>query len=125
MNTVAIRVILHGSGTDMLRYVQDNFTNIKQWQHYPLRKALSAAGVDGRLFESLFIYQKSSDTGQEQDEEEKLYSSIEGHSDIEYPVCMEMEVVNEVLVWRCAVKEEVLDREASKELLNRMTCSAT
>ncbi|KAF7682086.1 nonribosomal peptide synthetase 2 [Alternaria burnsii] len=120
MNTVAIRVILHGSGTDMLRYVQDNFTNIKQWQHYPLRKALSAAGVDGRLFESLFIFQKSSDTGQEQDEEEKLYSSIEGHSDIEYPVCIEMEVVNEVLVWRCAVKEEVLDREASKELLNRM-----
>jgi amino acid adenylation domain-containing protein len=118
MNTVAIRAILHGSGTDMLRYVQDNFTNIKQWQHYPLRKALSAAGVDGRLFGGLFIFQKGLE--QEQGGEEKLYTSIKGHSDVEYPVCVEMEVVNEMLVWRCAVKEEVLDREGSKQLLDRM-----
>ncbi|KAG9191905.1 hypothetical protein G6011_10639 [Alternaria panax] len=118
MNTVAIRAILHGSGTDMLHYVQENFTNIKQWQHYPLRKALSAAGVDGRLFESLFIFQKSLE--QEQYEEEKLYTSIEGHSATEYPVCVEMEVVDGNLVWRCAVKDEVLDREGSKQLLDRM-----
>jgi amino acid adenylation domain-containing protein len=118
MNTVAIRVILHGSGVDMLRYVQDNFMNINQWQHYPLRKALSAAGVKGRLFETLFIYQKSLE--QEQYEEEKLYTSIEGYSDVEYPVCVEMEVVKGMLVWRCAVKDEVLDREGSKQLLDRM-----
>nr|QEE83320.1 polyketide synthase 40703 [Alternaria oxytropis] len=118
MNTVAIRAIVHGSGTEMLRYVQDNFTNIKQWQHYPLRKALSVAGVDGRLFESLFIYQKSLE--QEQGNAEELYASIEGHSDVEYPVCVEMEVVNEVLVWRCAVKEEVFDRDGSKQLLDRI-----
>ncbi|KAL1800615.1 hypothetical protein ACET3X_000957 [Alternaria dauci] len=120
MNTVAIRVILHGSGMDMVRYVQDNFTNIKEWQHYPLRKALSAAGVDGRLFESLFVYQKSLKQEQEQDEEEKLYTSIEGHSDVEYSLCVEMEMVNDILVWRCAVKEEFLDREGSKQLLYRM-----
>ncbi|KAI4959789.1 NRPS [Alternaria arbusti] len=118
MNTIAIRSVLHGSGGDMLHYMQDNFTNIKQWQHYPLRKALSAAGVDGRLFESLFIYQKG--FASEEEEGQRLYTSIEGHSDVEYPVCVEMEAMDKSLVWRCAVKEEVFDEEASKQLLDRM-----
>jgi amino acid adenylation domain-containing protein len=118
MNTVAIRTILHGTSLDMLHYVQDNFANIKQWQHYPLRKALSQAGVDGKLFDSLFIYQKSLE--QEQDENERLYNSVQGHNDVEYPVCVEMEVVNDMLVWRCAVKDEVFDSEGTKLLLKRM-----
>lgn len=118
MNTVAIRTILHGTCIELLGYVQNNFTNIKQWQHYPLRKALSQASVDGRLLESLFIYQKSIEEAET--DEKKLYRSVEGHSDVEYPVCVEMEVVNGTLVWRCAVKEEVFDQEGSKDLLKRM-----
>ncbi|KAF7566642.1 EntF, Non-ribosomal peptide synthetase module protein [Pyrenophora tritici-repentis] len=118
MNTVAIRAILHGNGTEMLRYVQDNLANIKQWQHYPLRKALSQAGVGGRLFEGLFIYQKSLEQGQNRSQE--LYTSVGGHSDVEYPVCVEMEVIGDALVWRCAVKEEVFNEEGAKVLLDRM-----
>ncbi|RMZ71730.1 nonribosomal peptide synthetase 2 [Pyrenophora seminiperda CCB06] len=118
MNTVAIRTILHGNGIEILRYVQDNFTKIKQWKHYPLRKALSKAGIGGTLFESLFIYQKSLE--HKQSEDEKLYKSIGGHSDVEYPVCVEMEIVGDVLIWRCAVKEEVFDEEGARNLLNRM-----
>ncbi|KAF1948057.1 hypothetical protein EJ02DRAFT_472530 [Clathrospora elynae] len=118
MNTVAIRTIIHGTGIAMLRYVQDNLTSIKQWQHYPLRKALSHAGVDGRLFESLFIYQKSLEEGPI--EMEKLHTSVEGHSDVEYPICVEMEVVNRQLVWRCALKEEVFDEAGAKQLLYRL-----
>ncbi|EOA83000.1 uncharacterized protein SETTUDRAFT_141443 [Exserohilum turcica Et28A] len=118
MNTVAIRTILHGTSVEMLRYVQDNFANIKQSQHYPLRKALSQAGVDGRLIDSLFIYQKSLERGADQGE--RLYTSVEGHSDVEYPVCVEMEVMDNMLVWRCAVKEEVFDSEGTQQLLKRM-----
>jgi amino acid adenylation domain-containing protein len=118
MNTIAIRSVLHGSGTEMLHYMQDNFGNIKQWQHYPLRRALSAADVDGRLFESLFIYQKSLEL--EKDEGKTLYTSIEGHSDVEYPVCVEMEVMDQKLVWRCAVKVEVFGERDSRLLLDRM-----
>lgn len=118
MNTVAIRTILHGTSVELLQYVQDNFANIKQWQHYPLRKAMSQARVDGKLFNSLFVYQKSLE--REQDEGEKLYTSVEGHSDVEYPVCVEMEVVNNTLVWRCAVKNDVFDFEGTKQLLKRM-----
>ncbi|KAF1921200.1 hypothetical protein BDU57DRAFT_40928 [Ampelomyces quisqualis] len=89
MNTVAIRTILHGSRLELLRHVQESFNSIKQWQHFPLRKALRRAGVPGGLFESLFIYQKSMESGEESGE--RLYTSIEGHSDVEYPVCSVME----------------------------------
>lgn len=118
MNTVAIRTILHGNWRNMLQYVQDNFSSIKQWQHFPLRKALSLASVSGALLQSLFIYQKSisGDTTRS----EKLYESIQGHSDVEYPVCVEMEVVGKELVWRCAVKDEVFDDVGTQELLDRL-----
>ncbi|EUC45908.1 hypothetical protein COCMIDRAFT_94185 [Bipolaris oryzae ATCC 44560] len=118
MNTVAIRTILHGTSVELLRYVQDNFANIKRWQHYSLRKAMSQARVDGRLCDSLFIYQKSLE--QEQDKDEKLYTSVEGQSDVEYAVCVEMEVANDTLLWRCAVKDGVFDLEGTKQLLKRM-----
>lgn len=118
MNTVAIRTILHGTRMNMLHYVQDNFNDIKQWQQFPLRQAIALAGVGGGLFESLFIYQKSSDEGH--DEAEKLYTSIEGHSDVEYPVCVEMEVVKDCLVWRCAVSEEVFSEAGANQLLERL-----
>ncbi|KAF1953666.1 hypothetical protein CC80DRAFT_419903 [Byssothecium circinans] len=117
MNTVAIRAILHGTRREMLQYVQENFSNIKQWQHFPLRKALALAGVEGTLFESLFIYQRS--MGVDKDAG-TLYESVQGQSYVEYPVCVEMEVVREGLVWRCAVKEEVFDDAGAQELLNRL-----
>jgi amino acid adenylation domain-containing protein len=118
MNTVAIRIILHGTRIELLRHVQDSFSNVKQWQHFPLRKALGLAGARGGLFESLFIYQKSVSSSKNDDQ--KLYTSIEGYSDVEYPVCVEMEVIDGKLVWRCAVKDEVFDSAGAEELLARL-----
>jgi amino acid adenylation domain-containing protein len=118
MNTVTIRTVIHGSRRQLLQYVQDNFNNLKQWQHFPLRKASSLVGSQGKLFESLFIYQKS--VKQNATPKEKLYTSIEGRSDVEYPVCVEMEVVNNTLVWRCAVKDEVLDQDGAQSLLKAL-----
>ncbi|KAJ8117348.1 hypothetical protein OPT61_g1437 [Boeremia exigua] len=118
MNTVAIRTVLHGSCSELLQYVQDNFSNIKQWQHFPLRKASALAGAQGKLFDSLFIYQKSVNDGFAVGK--KLYNSIESQSDVEYPLCMEMEIVDDRLVWRCAVKEDVMDSDGAQFLLSRM-----
>ncbi|KAF1842551.1 uncharacterized protein K460DRAFT_187670 [Cucurbitaria berberidis CBS 394.84] len=118
MNTVAIRTVLHGTGNDMLRYVQDNFTSIKKWQHFPLRKAWSLASFDGKLAETLFIYQKSLDGGESKGQ--KLYTSIEGHSDVEYLVCVEMELVKDQLIWRCAVKDDVFSEGGAQELLDQL-----
>lgn len=117
MNTVIIRCILHGTRREMLRYVQQNFSNIRQYQHFPLRKALSLAGLQGSPLESLFIYQKS--MGNDSDDS-KLYESLEGRSEVEFAVCVEMEVVNEQLVWRCAVREDVLDEAGAQGLLERL-----
>jgi amino acid adenylation domain-containing protein len=118
MNTVAVRTVLHGSRQELLHYVQDNFNSIKQWQHYPLRKASALAGAQGKMFDSLFIYQKGAEQGASQ--AIALYRSIESHSDVEYPLCVEMEIVNDSLVWRCAVKEEVMDPSDAEVLLNRL-----
>jgi amino acid adenylation domain-containing protein len=118
MNTVAIRTILHGTRSEMLQYVQENFTDIHQWQHYPLRKALSAAKVASTSINSLFIYQKN--TTQDLDEHEKLYESTLGQSDVEYPVCVEMEVVGNTLMWRCAMKDGVLSEKESHAFLGTL-----
>ncbi|KAH7078060.1 hypothetical protein BKA63DRAFT_410193 [Paraphoma chrysanthemicola] len=118
MNTVAIRTILHGSRLDLLRHVQDSFTSVKQYQHFPLRKALALAGAHGGLFESLFIYQKRVETNEK--DSQSLYSSITGYSDVEYPVCVEMEIVKGELTWRCAVKSDVLAESEAMEMLERL-----
>ncbi|KAF3036183.1 nrps [Didymella heteroderae] len=118
MNTVAIRTVVHGSRQQLLQYAQDSFNDIKQWQNYPLRKASALVGSQGQLFDSLFIYQKRAKPNISS--EEKLYISVEGQSDVEYPVCVEMEVVDNTLIWRCAVKDEVLDQKGARMLLNTL-----
>ncbi|KAH6616759.1 hypothetical protein C7974DRAFT_51796 [Boeremia exigua] len=118
MNTVAIRTVLHGSRSELLQYVQENFTGVKQWQNFPLRKASAFAGAQGKLFDSLFIYQKSIE--QPSSAEKELYHSIDSKSDVEYPVCVEMEVVDDRLVWRCAIKEEIMGPDEVQVLIGRL-----
>jgi amino acid adenylation domain-containing protein len=118
MNTVAIRTILHGTRLELMRHVQDSFANVKQWQHFPLRKALAISNSRRGLFESLFIYQKAMDNSDH--DVEQLYTSVEGHSEVEYPVCVEMEAVGDKLIWRCALKDEVFSATGAEELLGRL-----
>ncbi len=99
MNTVATRAILHGKVLGLLRYTQENLANIHQFQHYPLRKAQRAAGSPGRgLFNTLFILQRTPVLLGD----DELMRSVDGFSDVEYPVCLEMENVHGSLVWRMA-----------------------
>lgn len=118
MNTVAIRAIMHGSRREMLRYVQDNFSNLTRWQHFPLRKALSLANLHGNLLQSLFIYQKSFPVAS--DQSASLYESVQSQSDVEYPVCVEMEAVGDELIWRCAVQNKVFDEAGAQKLLDTL-----
>jgi amino acid adenylation domain-containing protein len=118
MNTVAVRAILHGSRRELLQYMQENSVNIKQWQHFPLRKLQSLAGKQGKLFDSLFIYQKS--TKADDINTPKLYESIQSHSDVEYPVCIEMESVRDKLLWRCAIRGSVCDKTGARHFLDTL-----
>ncbi|OCL06123.1 acetyl-CoA synthetase-like protein [Glonium stellatum] len=119
MNTVAVRVILYGTRREMVQYVQEIFAGIRQYQHFPLRKAQALTGSPRTaLFDTLFIYQKRPEsTGKST---EILYESIGGVSDVEYPVCVEMENIEDELIWRCACKDDVFSCDDTKELLDRL-----
>src|SRR5213078_2295190 len=90
MNSVAVRTILHGSRSDMLKYVQDMLGNISDHQHFPLQKVKVEAGIGNQnLFETLFIYQGR--LTKDRTPGKPLYKSIFGYSDVGYPICVEME----------------------------------
>ncbi|KAJ9649489.1 hypothetical protein H2199_000264 [Coniosporium tulheliwenetii] len=119
MNTVAVRSILHGTRREMLQYVQENINGVREHQHFPLRKVQAIAGSQGQaLFDTLFIYQKRPEATAEA--EEPLYESVGGASNVEYPVCVEMETVSDQLIWRTACSAEVLDDTGTGELLKQL-----
>ncbi|KAF4451756.1 non-ribosomal peptide synthetase [Fusarium austroafricanum] len=102
MNTVALRCILHGSVPEFLRYLEDNMNDIRDFQHYPLRRAQAATKLTGQsLFNTLFILQKSPASTDSPDR--PLLTSIEGSSATEYPLCVEAEAVSDTLIWRFAL----------------------
>lgn len=85
MNTVPVRVILHGTYRTMLEYMQDNTGNVLRYQYAPLRTIQRLVRKDGiRIFDTLFICQRAQPDCQLR----KLYRSIRGSSDIEVGVSL-------------------------------------
>jgi len=119
MNTVAVRSVIHGTNSEMLKYMQNNLSDIMQHQHFPLRKIKAVAGADrSELFNTLFIYQKIPKT--EGKQTVQLYTSTKGSSSVGYPVAVEMEVVDGKLVWRTACKSTYLNLNEAIEMLARL-----
>ena len=118
MNTVVVRLILHGTCSEMLQYAQDNLADIMHYQHFLLRKIKALANVAGQeLFNTLFIYQKRPSLSEK---DEPLYDSVGGSSDVDYPVAIEMEVVEDTLVWRSACSAAYFGEDDAKEMLQRL-----
>ncbi|KAK2788223.1 NRPS [Onygenales sp. PD_12] len=119
MNSVAIRSILHGSRSDMLKYAQETLVSISDYQHIPLRTAKAVSGLgDQKLFDTLFIFQKRPD--REVTSQEPLYKSVGGFSDVEYPVCVEMEELDDSIIWRAACRDTVFGEQDVSTLLERV-----
>jgi len=116
MNTVPIRAILHGSTTNLLQYMQENMASISQFQHYPLRRAQKAADAKGGLFNTLYLFQHNP-ASSDQPPENEIMRSVQGSSDVEYQVCVEMEIVGDSLVWRTACDSAYLPDEDATRLL--------
>lgn len=120
MNTVPIRAALHGSREQMLQHMQSSITDMLSFQRTPLRVIQSipevAKQAAGGLFESLFIYQHRPE-GDNDDKEQPLYISIQGASDTEYSVAVELEAVGGAIVLRTACKDNVFDDEGTQGLL--------
>ncbi|KKY33077.1 putative non-ribosomal peptide synthetase [Diaporthe ampelina] len=124
MNTVPVRAVLYGSVSTFLRYMQDNMNGVSQFQNYPLRK-IQVLIQDRRssLFNTLFIMQKSGieTTGETQaGTRQPLMKSIDSSSAIDYPVCVEMEVSGENLVWRTACDDGYLSAGGTNHLLEEL-----
>jgi aryl carrier-like protein len=124
MNTVPMRVSLHGSGEEMLRDVQNAINQVRPFQRTPLRAIQAAcSGVvshqtsDTALIDTLFIYQQGPE--QTVGEEVALYKSVDAISDVEFPVAVEVEVVNEHFIIRAACKNYALDQQGAEALLER------
>ena len=117
MNTVAMRAILHGTRLELVKYIQETLLEMSEHQHFPLRRARPDTR-SRQLFDTLFIYQKRP-SGDSQ-KGPALYHSTGGASDVEYPVCAEVEGVGEELVGRVACRGSVLGGEDTEVLLQQI-----
>jgi amino acid adenylation domain-containing protein len=123
MNTIAFRAYLHGTGSEMLRYTQENMSNIRQFQHFPLRRAQAFADTGGeKLFNTLFIYQTRPRNDREPDA--PLYESVGGASEVEFSVCVEMEILERELIWRVACTSQIFDDKDTEVLINKLESMA-
>ncbi|KAK1774260.1 hypothetical protein QBC45DRAFT_46245 [Copromyces sp. CBS 386.78] len=120
MNTVAVRSVLHGDVSGWLRYMQSVANDIGGREHFPLRKMQRLVEGGGQLFNTLFVMQRGVPGGSTAEIGEVLVKSVGGSSAVEYPVCVEMEVVAgagadegdmEKLVWRTACDSRFVDGE--------------
>lgn len=120
MNTVASRCVLHGTVGDFLRYVEEEMRGVRQYQGYPLRKAKASVQTKGmELFNSLFMLQKTAMTTTEESHP-PLIVSVDGSSTVDYPVCVEAEVVEDGLVWRAACQSNLMSQEDTERLLSSL-----
>ncbi|PTB38533.1 hypothetical protein M441DRAFT_145476 [Trichoderma asperellum CBS 433.97] len=114
INTVPLRCILYGTSLSFLRYLEANMADIRAYQAYPLRKIQNVVRVPGReLFNTLFMLQKSPYSSSE----EPLLRSVDGASAVDYPVSIEAEAVDDVLVWRTACQSKYASEDGVGKLL--------
>lgn len=118
MNTVPFRIILEDSKLKMVKRAHNLMIALSEHQHFPLRKAKSLVeGSPGPLFDTLFIYQKRPSPTEQA---KSLYESVGGFSEPEYPVNVEIELLYDKIIWRTACKNEVLDLQGTRDLIQRV-----
>lgn len=120
MNTVAMRVILHGTRVDLVKYVQEALLSISEHQHFPLRRSRPDMGSQA-LFDTLFMYQKRPAENAEAESGQVLYKSSGGKAGVEYPVCAEVEAVGDDLIGRVACRGSVVGDQDTHTLLGQMS----
>ncbi|KAK8131814.1 hypothetical protein PG984_008252 [Apiospora sp. TS-2023a] len=124
MNTVPVRAVLHGTVAEYLQYVWENLSGIHQFQHFPLRSAQKLVGK-GTLFNTLFTMQQNRPTARtsndDDDEKQAIWKSIHSASEVEYPICIELELTDSGLMWRTACStDHVPSPEDGEQLLRQL-----
>ena len=115
MNTIPMRVLLHGTVAGYLRSIQDTMSEIQEFQHIPLREVQRLSNVQNQnLFNTLFILQNLNHPKEKQ----PLMTSVQGSSAVEYPLCVEMELSGESAIWRIACDERLGSSDKASRILN-------
>ncbi|TGO86380.1 hypothetical protein BPOR_0309g00080 [Botrytis porri] len=124
-NTVAVRSVLRGTVGQMLRDMQGKSDMTRQFQQFPLGKAQALAlgsrdhsNKDTTLFDTLFTYQGA----RLENESDPLYSSFGGSSDVQFAICVEMEVEDKTdrLYWTTACKSVARNLAQTKDILEKL-----
>ncbi|KAH0359371.1 peptide synthetase, partial [Aureobasidium melanogenum] len=124
MNTVIMRSVLHGSRKDVLQSIQATISDISNHQHFPLRQIQAAcqgqvqSSETDAFFDTLFTFQRRPDG--DDTETQTLYESVNGASEVDYPVAVEAEVVSDSLIWRAACKSSAFDENGVNDLLSTL-----
>ncbi len=117
MNTVPMRIILHGTVSEYLRSLQATMSEVIEFQHAPLRQIQKLANFKGQnLFDTLFILQNQGESRSE--EGRPIMESVQGSSAVEYPICIEMELVDGSVIWRIACDERFGSADDATRILN-------
>ncbi|KAI1821473.1 amino acid adenylation domain-containing protein [Xylaria intraflava] len=99
MNTVPLRLALHGTVAEFLQYCQHIMSSVVEFQHTPLREVQRLSrGQRDSLFNILFLLQNVGDD----DVSNGILKSIHSVSTIDYPLCVELELIGTRAIWRLA-----------------------
>ncbi|KAI1333641.1 amino acid adenylation domain-containing protein [Xylariaceae sp. FL0016] len=118
MNTVPLRVVLHGTVAAYLEYLQGILSNVIEHQQVPLREVLRRAdGIGAQLFNTLSLLQN---TREPPSKTESLVKSIQSSSAIDYPICVEMELTENAVLWRLACDRHYASLDGANEILSKL-----
>ncbi|KAJ8131526.1 hypothetical protein O1611_g2102 [Lasiodiplodia mahajangana] len=107
MNTVPLRLALHGTVSEFLDYAQDIMSSVVEFQHTPLRdiQRLSRGNGNG-LFNTIFLLQNSGETDASTN---SFLKSTHSESAVDYPLCAELELEGANAIWRIACDSKYMD----------------
>ncbi|KAI1370601.1 hypothetical protein F4677DRAFT_348435 [Hypoxylon crocopeplum] len=116
MNTVPLRIVLHGTVAEYFEYLQATMSEIIEFQHVPLREVQKVAKFKGeKLFNTLFLLQNVKEHQLESGS--PILKSVHASSAVEYPVCIEMETTENSIVWRTAVDDRYVSIQDAKRIM--------
>ncbi|KAI0505733.1 putative non-ribosomal peptide synthetase [Xylaria bambusicola] len=114
MNTVPLRLALHGTVIEFIEYCQDIISGVIEFQQTPLRDIQKLSpSHDGQLFNTIFLLQNSSDRDTSR---KPFFRSAHSVSAVEYPLCAELELTGESVVWRIACDENYMNSQGVENL---------
>ncbi|KAI1326749.1 amino acid adenylation domain-containing protein [Xylariaceae sp. FL0255] len=118
MNTVPVRVVLHGGVSKFLEYLQDIMSTVIEHQRTPLRDISKIIKIAGsQLFNTLFLLQN---TESHQFDEVNFLKSVQSAATVEYPVCVELELTGTDAIWWIACDASYMSSEGTQDIGNAL-----